>query len=42
MSQNKGEEIHERILKFVSNDYLSSYAEFVKRSTSVSKEAKRL
>ena len=30
MSQNKVEEIHERILKFLSNDYLSSYTELVK------------
>ena len=30
MSQNKVEKIRERILKFLSNDYLSSYAELVK------------
>ena len=42
MSQNKVEEIHERTLKFLSNDYLSSYAELLERFTSVLKEAKRL
>ena len=41
-SQNKVEEIHKRNLKFLSNDYLSSYAEHLQKSTSVSKEAKRL
>ena len=41
-SQNKVEDIHERSLKFLSNDYLSSYAELLEKPTSVSKEAKRL
>ena len=36
------EEIHERSLKFLSNDYLSSYAELLEKSTLVTKEAKRL
>ena len=34
--------IHERSLKFLSNDYLSSYAELLEKSTSVSMETKRL
>ena len=41
-SQNKVEKIHERSLKFLSNDYLSSYAELLEKSTSVSTETKRL
>ena len=41
-SQNKVEKIHERSLKFLSNDYLSSYAELLEKSTSVSMETKRL
>ena len=41
-SQNKIEKIHERSLKFLSNDYVSSYAELLEKSTSVSMEAKRL
>ena len=36
------EEIHERSLKFLSNDYLSSYAELLEKSALVTKEAKRL
>ena len=36
------EKIHERSLKFLSNDYLSSYAELLEKSTSVSMETKRL
>ena len=42
MSQNKVEKIHERSLKFLSNDYLSSYAELLEKSLSVSIETKRL
>ena len=42
MSQNKVEKTHEGSLKFLSNDYLSSYAELLENSTSVSMEAKRL
>ena len=34
--------IHERSLKFLLNDYLSSYAELLVTSTSVSMETKRL
>ena len=41
-SQNKVEKIHERSLKFLLNDYLSSYAELLEKSTSVSMETKRL
>ena len=41
-SQNKVEKIHERSLKFPSNDYLSSYAEVLEKSTSVSMGTKRL
>ena len=41
-SQNKVEKIHERSLKFLPNDYLSSYAELLEKSTSVSMETKRL
>ena len=40
-SQNKVEKIHERSLKFLLNDYLSSYAELLEKSTSVSMETKR-
>ena len=36
------EKIHERSLKFLLNDYLSSYAELLVTSTSVSMETKRL
>ena len=41
-SQNKMERIHERSLKLLSNDYLSSYAECLEKSTSVSMETKKL
>ena len=41
-SQNKVEKIHERSLKFLSNDYLSSCAELLEKSISVSMETKRL
>ena len=41
-SQNKIEKIHERSLKFLSNDYVSGYAELLEKSTSVSLETKRL
>ena len=41
-SQNKVEKNHERSLKFLSNDYLSSYAEVLKKFTSVSLKTKRL
>ena len=41
-SQSKVEKIHEGSLKFLSNDYLSSYAELLEKSTSVSMETKRL
>ena len=41
-SQIKAEKIHERSLKFLSNDYFSSYAEPLEKSTSVSMETKRL
>ena len=41
-SQNKVEKIHERSLKFLLIDYLSSYAELLQKSTSVSTENKRL
>ena len=37
-SQNKVEIIHERSLKFISNDYLSNYAERLEKWTSVSME----
>ena len=40
-SQNKVEKIHERSLKFLLNDYLSSYAERLEKSTSVTMETKR-
>ena len=40
-SQNKVEKIHERSLKFLLNDYLSSYAQLLEKSTSVSMETKR-
>ena len=36
------EEVNERSLKFLSNDYLSSYSELLEKSTSVSMETKRL
>ena len=39
-SQNKVVRIHERSLKFLSNDYLSSYAKLLEKSTSVSMETK--
>ena len=41
-SQNKVEEVDERSLKFLSNDYLSSYAELLEKSTSVPMETKGL
>ena len=41
-SQNKVEKIHEKSLKFLSNDYLSSSAELLEKSTSVSMDTKRL
>ena len=41
-SQNKIEKTHERSLKFLSNDYVSSFAELLEKSTSVSMETKRL
>ena len=41
-SQNKVDKINERSLKFLSNDYLSSSAELLEKSTSVSMENKRL
>ena len=41
-SQNKVEKIHEKSLKFLSNDYLNSYAELLEKSTSVSMETKRI
>ena len=34
-SQNKIEKIHEKSLKFLSNDYISSYAELLEKSTLV-------
>ena len=40
-SQNKVERIHERSLKFLSNDYLSSYAELLEKYTSILMETKR-
>ena len=40
-SQNKVERIHERSIKFLSNGYLSSYAELLEKSTSISIETKR-
>ena len=36
------EKIHERSVKFLLNDYLSSYAELLEKSSSVSMETKRL
>ena len=36
------EKIDKRSLTFLSNDYLSSYAELLEKSTSVSMETKRL
>ena len=41
-SNNKVEKIHERSLKFLSNDYVSSYAELLEKSLSVLMETKRL
>ena len=41
-SQNKVEEVDEMSLKFLSNDYLSSYSELLEKSTSVSMETKKL
>ena len=41
-SQNKIEKIHGRSLKFLSNDYVSSYSGLLEKSTSVSMETKRL
>ena len=41
-SQNKVEKIHKKSLKFLSNDYLSSYAELLEKSTSLTMETKRL
>ena len=41
-SQNEIGKIYERSLKFLSNDYVSSYAELRKKTTSVSMETKRL
>ena len=35
------EKIHERSVKFLLNDYLSSYAELLEKSSSVSMETKR-
>ena len=40
-SQNKIKKIHERSLKFLSNDYVSSSTELLEKSTSVSMETKR-
>ena len=40
--QNKTEKIHERSLKFLSNDFISSYTELLEKSTSVSMETERL
>ena len=41
-SQKKVEQIHEKCLKFLPNDYLSSYVELLEKSLSVSMETKRL
>ena len=41
-SQNKVEKIRGRSLEFLLNDYLSSYAELLEKSTSTSMETKRL
>ena len=41
-SQNKIKKIHERSLKFLSNDYVKGYAELFEKSTPVSMETKRL
>ena len=41
-SPNKVEKSHEMSLKFLLNDYLSSYAERLEKSTSVSMEIKRI
>ena len=41
-SQNKIEKVHERNLKFLSNDHVSRSAELLEKSTSVSMETKRL
>ena len=40
-TQNKMEKIHESCLKFLLNDYVSSYAELREKSTSVLMETKR-
>ena len=42
MPQNIKEKIHERSLKLLSNDYFSSYAELLEKSSSVSMETKRI
>ena len=41
-SQNKVEKVHKMSLKSLSNDYLTSYAKLLEKSTSVSMETKRL
>ena len=41
-SQNKVEKSHEMSLKFLLNNYLSSYAERLEKSASVSMETKRI
>ena len=41
-SQNKVGKIHERSPEFLLNDYISSYAELLEKSTSVSMETERL
>ena len=41
-SQNKVEKIHEKSIKFLLNDYLSSYGELLEKFTSVSMENRRL
>ena len=41
-SQNKVRKTHERSQKFLLNDQLSSYAEFLEKSASVSMETKRI
>ena len=41
-SQSQVDNIDGRSLKFLSNDYLRSYAELLEKSTSVSMETKRL
>ena len=42
MSQNNVGKIHERSLKLLSNDYLSSYVQLLKKSTTALMETKRL